>query len=210
MIENTGFAAFAMFNALKLHFTSDSYDYFKYHGKTNVSKQTFSIRKDKYSFYRLSRKFNLEELRNFYIANFLVEDIQWVGDMTGPEGDENYKKWQKTQQSLTYTFENDTIYLFEKYKPGEMFKISGSYPNLLKELMEDNIHIETIVYMNMMMGFLPVWKKEIEEDIIWPNWELKMRKYQPFLFDQSKIQKLEDILKERIADAKAKNKLCVS
>lgn len=210
MTENTGFAAFAMFNAIKLHFTSDSYDYFKYNGKTNVSKQTFSTRKDKYSFYRLSRKFNLDELKNFYIANFLVEDIQWVGDITGPEGDENYKKWQKVQQSLTYTFENDTIYLFDKYKPGEMFKVSGSYPNLLKELMEGNIHIETVVYMNIMMGFLPVWKKEIEDDIVWPNWEMKMRKYQPFLFDQSRIQKLESILKERIADAKAKNKLCVS
>jgi hypothetical protein len=199
-----------MFNAIKLHFTSDSYDYFKYNGKTNVSKQTFSTRKDKYSFYRLSRKFNLDELKNFYIANFLVEDIQWVGNMTGPEGDENYKKWQKVQQSLTYTFENDTIYLFDKYKPGEMFKVSGSYPNLLKELMEGNIHIETVVYMNIMMGFLPVWKKEIEDDIVWPNWEMKMRKYQPFLFDQSRIQKLESILKERIADAKAKNKLCLS
>ena len=40
-MDNTGFAAFALYNALKLHFTSDSYDYFKYHGKTNVSKTTF-------------------------------------------------------------------------------------------------------------------------------------------------------------------------
>ena len=52
MTENTGFAAFALYNALKLHFTSDSYDYFKYHGKTNVSKQTFTTRKDKYQFYK--------------------------------------------------------------------------------------------------------------------------------------------------------------
>jgi len=55
------------------------------------------------------------------------------------------------------------------------------------------------------MGFLPVWKKEIEEDIIWPNWEMKLRKYQPFIFDQYNVQKFEDILRERITDAKAKN-----
>jgi len=84
MIENSGFAAFAMFHALKLHFTSDSYDYVKYNGKTNVTKTTFSTRKDKYSFYRLSRKFGLTELRDYYIANFMVEDIQWVGDILGP------------------------------------------------------------------------------------------------------------------------------
>jgi hypothetical protein len=95
--------------------------------------------------------------------------------------------------------------LFEKYKPAEMFKVSGNYPNLLKELMEDNIHIETLIYMDIIMGFLPVWKKEIEEDIIWPNWEMKLRKYQPFIFDQYNVQKFEDILRERITDARCKN-----
>ena len=204
MNEGTGFAAFALYNSLKLHFSSNSYDYIKYHGKTNVTKETFAVRKDKYQFYKLSRKYSLDELKDFYIANFLQGD-KWVGDMLSPEGEDIYKKWQKVQQSLTYTFQNDTIYLFEKYKPAEMFKVSGNYPNLLKELMEDNIHIETLIYMDIIMGFLPVWKKEIEEDIIWPNWEMKLRKYQPFIFDQYNVQKFEDILKERITDAKAKN-----
>ena len=65
MTENTGFAAFALYNALKIHFSSDSYDFFKYNGKTNVSKQSFTTRKDKYSFYKLSRKYSLEDLRDF-------------------------------------------------------------------------------------------------------------------------------------------------
>lgn len=205
MTENTGFEAYRMYSALKLHFTSDSYDYFKYNGKTNVSKQTFTTNKSKYQFYKLSRKYGTEDLRNFYVANFINNNANWVGDMLTPDGDANYTKWQKIQQSLTYIFENDTIYLFEKYKPSEMFKTSGNYPNLLNELMAGNIQIETVVYMNMIMGFLPVWKKEIQEDIIWPNWESKLRKYQPFIFDEGKIQKFESILRERIADAKTKN-----
>lgn len=205
MTENTGFEAYRMYSALKLHFTSDSYDYFKYNGKTNVSKQTFTTNKSKYQFYKLSRKYSLEDLKNFFVANFISGNANWVSDMLTPDGDANYMKWQKTQQSLTYIFENDIIYLFDKYKPAEMFKLSGNYPNLLNELMSGKIQIETVAYMNMIMGFLPVWKKEIQEDIIWPNWESKLRKYQPFLFDQGKIQKFEDILKERIKDAKAKN-----
>jgi len=67
MNENTGFAAFALYNALKTHFTSTSYDFFKYNGKTNVSKETFMKHKSKYQFYKLSRKYTLEELRNFFI-----------------------------------------------------------------------------------------------------------------------------------------------
>lgn len=199
MTENTGFEAYALWNALKLHFTSDSYNYFKYSGKTNVSKQSFTTNKSKYQFYKLSRKYDLEELKLFYVANFIEGKGDWVGELL-QDGDENYTKWQKRQQSLTYTFENDIIYLFDKYKPSEMFKMSGNYPNLLNELMAGNIQTETLVYMNMMMGFLPVWKKEIQEDIIWPSWELKLRKYQPLLFDQDKIQKFESILKEKIKE----------
>ena len=204
MTENTGFAAYALWNALKLHFTSDSYDAIKYSYKTNVSKQSFTVRKDKYQFYKLSRKYELEELKNFYIANFIQGNADWVGDLI-QNGDDNYTKWKKTQESLTYTFENDVTYLFDTYAPGEMFKIVGNYPNLLKELMQGKIHIETLLYMNMIMGFLPNWKKQIQEDIVWPEWELKLRQYQPIIFDQYKIQKFQDILRERIADAKAKN-----
>ena len=199
MTENTGFAAYALWNALKLHFTSDTYDFFKYHGKTNVSKQTFTTNKSKYQFYKLSRKYELEELKNFYIANFIQGNADWVGDLI-QNGDDNYTKWKKTQESLTYTFENDVTYLFDTYAPGEMFKIVGNYPNLLKELMQGKIHIETLLYMNMIMGFLPNWKKQIQEDIVWPEWELKLRKYQPFIFDQYKIQKFEDILREKIRE----------
>jgi len=77
MTDNTGFATYAMFHALKLHFTSDSYDYVKYNGKTNVSKQTFSTRKDKYTFYRLSRKYDVQELKDFLVSNFLAGDVEW-------------------------------------------------------------------------------------------------------------------------------------
>ena len=81
MTENTGFAAYALWNALKLHFTSDSYDFFRYHGKTNVSKQTFTNNKSKYYFYKLSRKYNLEELKNFYISNFIEGKGDWIGEI---------------------------------------------------------------------------------------------------------------------------------
>ena len=138
MTENTGFAAYALWNALKLHFTSDSYDYFKYHGKTNVSKQSFTIRKDKYYFYKLSRKYSLEELKNYYVANMISGNGDWVGEMVGPNGEEIYAKWLKTQQSLTYTFENDIIYLFDSVDGAEIrsmeenFKpIDGGWPILI-------------------------------------------------------------------------------
>ena len=199
MNEGTGFAAFALYNALKLHFTS-SYDYFKYHGKTNVSKDTFLRRKDKYSFYKLSRKYSLDELRNFFVANFVYGDSTWVGEMTGPNGEDVYKKWQKISQSLTYNFESDIVRILEQVNsPDELMKVrSGEYPDLLVGAMQNSISIETLVILNDIMNFFSMWDKKISDDIIWPSWKLKCDKYAPFItYDKVKFK---NILKEAITN----------
>jgi hypothetical protein len=200
MTENTGFAAFALYNALKLHFTSDSYDYFKYNGKTNVSRDSFANRKDKYSFYKLSRKFNLDELKGYYVANFLEHNDKWIGDMAGPVGEENYRKWQKRIHSLTYTFENDIVKLLDSViSPEELLSVnSGSYPKLLLQSMEENVGLETLIIMDDIMNFFPMWTKKIDDDIIWPTFKRTCEKYKPFLlYDKAKYT---DIMKKRLKE----------
>lgn len=199
MNENSGFAAFALWNALKLHFTSDSYDYFKYNGKTNVSKQSFTIRKDKYQFYKLSRKYSLDELKQYYISNFLVDNNHWVGDLLTPQAEENYRKWQKRIQALTYNFESDMIYLLDKYMPLDLIKVKdGQYPKLLVEMMEGNIGIETVVILDRIMQFWPMWTERIDDDIVWPMWRTRVKKYEMFVnFDTPKVKQ---ILKDKIKE----------
>ena len=199
MTENTGFEAFALYNALKTHFTSSSYDFFKYNGKTNVSKDSFMKNKAKYQFYKLSRKYSLEQLRNFFLANFIYGDSTWVGEMLGPEGDKAYSKWQKTNQSLTYVFENDIIRLVGNDAPEQMLVVNdGQHPKLLREVMSGTIAIETMVILNDIMNFFPMWNRKISDDIIWPNWRLKCEKYAPFVtYDKVKFK---NILKEIVIE----------
>lgn len=205
MTENTGFAAYALWNALKLHFTSDSYDYFKYHGKTNVSKQSFIIRKDKYYFYKLSRKYSLEELKNYYVANIISGNDEWVGEMVGANGEEVYAKWQKTQQSLTYTTENDTIGLFdgvdgtEFWSMDDYFKpVDGGWPVIITKLMHDKVKLETVCILIDTIGCMPRWEKTITEDIVWPSYHRLIKKYTPFIqYDKDKFTKF---LKEKIKE----------
>jgi hypothetical protein len=204
MTENSGFAAYALWNALKLHFTSESYDYFKYNGKTNVSKQTFTTNKSKYQFYKLSRKYDLDELKNFYIANFIQGKGDWVGDLL-QDGDENYTKWQKTQQSLTYTFENDIMYMFDSVDGAEFWHIDdyfkpidGGWPMLITKMMHDKISLETVCILVDIFGCMPKWEKQITEDIIWPTHRRIIKKYTPFIqYDKEKFTKF---LKEKIKE----------
>lgn len=197
MTENTGFAAYALFNAIKLHFTG-SYDYFKYNGKVTVTKDNFSHNKGKYQFYKLSRKYDLDELRSFYTANFIKEDIQWVGQLMTPEAENNYKNWQKRTQALTQTFKDDIIKCIQQVDDlDDLLKVKrNDFPYLLHGLMRNDICIETICILNGILNFLPMWNKKIEDDIIWPSWRNKIEKYTPFInYDRSKFK---SVLKELI------------
>jgi hypothetical protein len=196
MSENSGLAVYMMYNALRLHFTTDSYDYFKYNGKTNTTKESFLTHKNKYAFYRLSRKHTLEDARDFFVANFLESDTKWVGELLTEEAEEVYTDWKKRNQSLFYQFESDTQYLLDNYDAHDIIKpVDGSFPVLLMQIMRKKVTLETLVIMNNLMNFLPMWEKKIDDDIVWPMWQRKIKKYAPFVvYDKMKYKnKLKEL-----------------
>ena len=202
MSENGGLAVYMMYNALRLHFTTDSYDYFKYNGKTNTNKESFLTHKNKYAFYRLSRKHTLEDARDFFVANFLVNDSKWVGELLTEEAEEIYTDWKKRNQSLFYRFESDTQYLLDNYDAHDIIKpVDGSFPVLLMQIMRKKVALETLVIMNNLMNFLPMWEKKIDDDIVWPMWQRKIKKYTPFVvYDKMKYKnKLKELYENTIS-----------
>ena len=197
----TGYETFEIYQALKLHFTSDSYDYFKYNGKTSISVNAFENRKDKYHFYKLSRKCNnKEDLINFVVANFVEDEKSLVGNLLTEEADMNYRKRQKVIQSLSYTFENDCKLIFEDciLNPNEVIKTDGDYPILLTKTLQKVTQIETLCILNDILGFFPMWSKKISDTIRWPEYRRKCIKYATFLPKDSVKYKL--ILKKVITN----------
>lgn len=190
MNEAGGYEAFTLYHGLKLHF-SGKYDFIKYNGKTNVNKDQFMLRKDKYSFYKLSRKYKREELFGFYISNFLVNTNIWVGDLMQDEADQEYKKWLKTQQSLSYIFDQNLNHLFDLVEmPEDMLKVvDGQYPLLYNEYLQGKVNLETIIILNDIMNFFPMWLKKVTDDIVFPDFITKCEKYKPFLnYDKAKFK----------------------
>jgi hypothetical protein len=181
----TGYEAFGIYQALKLHFTTESYDFFKYNGKTNVSVNAFENRKDKYHFYKLSRKYGQkEDLINFIVANLVEDEKAWVGSLLTEEAEINYRKRQKVVQSLSYTFQNDCKVIFEdcKVNPNDCIVINdGDYPKLLVSTLRKEVQIETLCILNQLLGFFPMWSKNITDTIRWPEFRKKVLKYASFL-----------------------------
>lgn len=179
----TGFETFGLYQALKLHFTSESYDFFKYNGKTNVSVTTFENRKDKYHFYKLSRKYSdREDMTAFIVANMIEDENSWVGNLLQEPAEVNFRKHQKVIQSFSYTFENECRSLFEgTSNPNDIIMTDGVYPVLLTKTLRSELSIETLCVLNGILNFFPMWTKRIDDTIRWPEFRRKCVKYASFL-----------------------------
>jgi hypothetical protein len=195
----TGYEAFSVFQALKLHFTSDTYDFFKYNGKSRISVDAFENRKDKYHFYKLSRRLiDRDELIMFIAANFLHNENIWVGDLLTEESETIYRQRQKVLQSLSYIFENDCRKLFDGIdNPNDFLKVNdGEYPILLTRTLQKDVEIETLCILNSILKFAPHWNKSIGDTIRWPLYNRKIIKYSEFL--PKDVNKFKMILKKVI------------
>ena len=80
MLKVGPFDTYKTYLSLKNHFTSKTYDYHKYCGKSRASVQSFYKRKDRFWFEKLARQKDDKEIENFFIANFVsCSDPQTLG-----------------------------------------------------------------------------------------------------------------------------------
>lgn len=196
----TPFDAYTQYLALKNHFSKPNYDYFKYVGKSRASMASFNKRKDKYWFERLSRQKNDDEIKNYYIANFVESDTPdrlWIGEIIR-EGEEKYQKWNKRNQSLSYIFKEQSSEMLSLNKLEELFDTSKQHPIILKKFLSGKISIETLTIWDKIFLFRNKFDKQLL-DPVWETVSLKIKKYNPFLnIDTDYYKKiLKKILSEK-------------
>lgn len=188
----TPFDAYKQYLALKNHFSKEKYDYHKYAGKSRASVESFNKRKDKYWFEKLSRQKSDEEIKNFFIANFVDADDPnslWIGSVI--RGGENcFKEWNKRQQSLQYLFTQESESLFNEYNLDQVFDCSKGHPPVLKKFLIRNISPETLVIYDRIFLIRNNFDKKLL-DPIWESVSMKIKKYTPFLnIDVFKYKKI--------------------
>lgn len=193
-----GTKAYTRYLALKLHFTTD-YDYFRYGGKTRaMTNESFEKRKDTFFFRKIERRYNDQELTDFFVSNFIDNNkTKWIGELSNVNAEKTYANWKKRIQSLSYIFEQDLLIAKEKLRtanPAELWEpVAGGHPEILKLYLGKKISIETLVASNVVLNYLPKWDREIKDSIIWPDVSKSIRKYSPFIhmnkIDMTKIIK---------------------
>jgi len=178
----TPFDVYKQYLAIKNHFSKPNYDYFKYAGKSRASINSFNTRKDKYWFERMSRQKTDDEIKNYYVANFVESDTPdrlWIGEIFR-DGEQKYQNWMKRQQSLSYLFKEQSQTIFLDYDLDEIFDTSKTHPIILKKFLSSQITIETMVIYNKIFLYSDIFDRKLK-DPVWESVSLKIRKYSPFL-----------------------------
>jgi hypothetical protein len=178
-----------------MHFTKDNYDYFKYNAKVRANPQSFETRKDKFFFYKLSKK---EDLLNFYVANMLEKPDVWAGELVTDKCKDIYDKWKKHHDALTYNFTLEVRDLYPDFD--EQVKVKGGqHPPLYKLYRQGLLSIESLIILDEIYNIFEYWNREIADPVLWPKTYMLCKKYKGFLHYD--IKKFKNALKKIIASA---------
>lgn len=178
-----GMRAYQEYVALKLHFTRDKYDYFKYMGKVrSVNESSFEIRKDVFHFRKLERRYK-DDLTDFYVANMSQgKGVKWVGDLITIEAEKTYVDWKRHMESITYLFKQDMQTIADSCENVEKaWRTDGSHPEVLRLFLGSKVKLESLVLADRILGFHDIWDARITDTVVWPDVSRRMRKYAPFV-----------------------------
>ena len=186
------FDVYKIYLALKLHFTTESYDITKHKYAAKGKKETFLKRKDLTVLRKLARDFRRQEIIDIIVANFVSGD-RW-GGMFDVEAMETYKKWKANKERLSYTFEQDlnSIQLRMEKDNIEDATVDDQHPLILKMLLGKQIALETVVILNKAVNFID----DYNDDLILKDTCLLVRKYSPFVVKNTKtlIEEHQDLI----------------
>ena len=193
-----GHDAFQIYNAVRLHFTTDKFDYFTYNGKTRITAESFNARKDKYTFHKVSRVIKEDDMPYFFAVNFMKGDGKsWISSMLQEDASKNFKEWQHWQENRLINLEKDLKKLKGKFEKLIICK-NGQFPELLNFVFQDEIAYDSLVILDHYIKLMDAWNTKIEDDFIWADFYKKFNKYKPFFLHYAPLS--DPFFKKAIKD----------
>jgi hypothetical protein len=175
-LNESGFTAYSEYLAIKRHFTT-KYDYFKYNGKVNVSKESFEARRDAYQFQRLSKK---RDYKNLILSNIVNNPKAWVGSLLEDSANETYLEWKKRNDAITRHVQDSLSKLDDDFKTN-FVSTNGQYPHVIDLFLRKEISLEAVTILTKMTNSSDYWKKTVIDKVVFPDILGQIDKYHPFI-----------------------------
>ena len=197
MTQLSGYGAYKLFLALRTHFNNEKYDFIKFGGQVSATKDAFNARKDRQIFEKLSKRYDLEELRDLYIANF-IEGEHYAIRFLDQEASDKFFEYRSRKQSMCYVFGNELDKVFSRGIARSTKCEKGMYPYILELYMGHEICLETMVILDDLVPFIDRFDKHLGGDTVWSVIKMSILKMRPFVkYDK---EKAKSVLKEKIND----------
>lgn len=134
----TGFKAYQLYLAIKLHFTNPKYNVFKHKGRINAPYEAFLKRNDRYLFDSLAKSYSDLDFIKYVACNFAYGYGNLLYDKSQAEA--NYLIYTKRRQSISQIFESDLTFLLDTGR--------DSPTDLLQYCLGQQITVETFSILN--------------------------------------------------------------
>ena len=187
------YEAYQKYLALRTHFKSDSYDYFRYHGKLKGDRTKFETRRDKFHFYKMSK---MKHPVDYMVANMIVNPNFWSGDVNDEQSMTIYNSWVKRRDTLSYLISKEVEHMNDSYDSNVIVQ-DEQHPRLLVLYIRKVVSAETLIVLDKLTKFFPYWNKALGEDLIWPDEYRKLKKYTPFFINTVDLVRIKSIIKTR-------------
>lgn len=182
------FDVYRMYIALKMHFTSPTYDFVKYRGKVNLKIENFEKRKDIFHFKKVSKLGDETTIKKYFIANLTENKDFWIGDYE--LGKKNYHSYISRLESLSYNFKNE-LKMLDKNLPKNIECNGSTYPKLLNLYYNNNkkISLETLIILLDLLKVKDYFDSNMGDDVFWKSTSFLIEKYRPFFkYDEKKFK----------------------
>ena len=167
------YEAYKLFIALKLHFTSKSYDYHQYGGAVNASPASFEKRvKEHRHFLKISRNRDPEA---FVAGNFMFGQELWVGAFSR----EYQIELEKFRDTGAYHFKGDLGKLKPVFNDNFIVDPDNSTPYILRLLMNRKISLFTACVFQQLLNCDAKWARS-DNYLIFSTLAHKIVKSAPF------------------------------
>jgi hypothetical protein len=138
-----GYEFFEVYTAVNLHFTSKSYDYFRYNGDTSISEKSYLKRRDKYFFENHAARLKEISPIAYCVSNF-ASGKKYIKDFDV----KTYQNWMEKFNRMGYTFKEEMINYLRAKK-----NYKGDKLDLLVDLLHANaVSPEFVILFNTIMG----------------------------------------------------------
>lgn len=170
--ETPGCHAYQIYFALNLHFSDDSYDYFKYHGKLKwLTPKKYQESKGRFYFEMVAKNYG-DNVFDYILSLVSHYDRKiWIGDLIGIKSKEIYNRWRDslTSESLNHSLSYDVTLK------------NNEYSELLKAYFSDEITKEQMMFSLYKNKLYDTYDDTLKDDPIWRELSLKCKRYHPFL-----------------------------